>query len=90
MPKMKPTVAEIGKHFIKCPNCNAPAEFSCFYTNITLNIASSSVYPFHRRFCAVCPKCGSLFYIKKEKGESLLLRLDVSLTADDLSKEKES
>jgi hypothetical protein len=72
----------MGKLLSICPECNKPRELRLFY--MATNIIFDCIH-IKRKYTAVCPKCQTLFSLRRETGDRLYLKLTASITPSDLT-----
>ena len=77
---------DMGTILSKCKVCDGVRELRLFY--IATNILFDCIHV-HRKYTAVCPKCQTLYSLRRETGDRLYLKLTASINDSDLTIVKE-
>ena len=73
---------DMGTILSKCEVCGKVRELKLFY--IATNILFDCVH-IHRKYTALCPKCQTLYSLRRETGDRLYLKLTASINSSDLT-----
>ncbi len=88
MSLLKSNIVPLRSRILSCPHCRKPQGFSLFCTSISPAVKNIPLYPFRRRYAAICKGCKKLFYIDKAKGDSLI-GSNAAISEEDLKTERE-
>ena len=73
---------DMGTILARCTACGKVRELRLFY--IATNIIFDCIH-IHRKYVAVCPKCQTLYSLRRETGDRLYLKLTASVNESDFT-----